>query len=323
MSDTLQHALEEQAVDYVFGHLDEAGRVEFVRAMERDSELIQLVAELSAAAAALSLSQAQSEVPPQVRDRLMQRLPSIVQERGVGVVAASSQARKPLNITSLIGWGMAACFLFYTVARTGSHYAELQRAQEQLAAQQQRSNAAIAEMKKEVEAQRVTADIVTDALATARKSVEAAKAQIKQVADQSRQLMAQKDAELAKVLAERDQFAASAKLANMQIATLQATIDDYKQGVAVVVWNAQKKEGLLKLERMPAIPANKDFQLWVVDPAYKTPVDGGIIKVDDKGFARVEFKPQLDVKSADKFAISVEKKGGVPVAEGPIVLLSN
>jgi hypothetical protein len=31
----------------------------------------------------------------------------------------------------------------------------------------------------------------------------------------------------------------------------------------------------------------------------------------------------LDVKSANKFAISVEKKGGAPVAEGPIVLLSN
>jgi len=126
MSDILQHPLEEQAVDYVFGHLDEAGRVEFVRAMEGDPALIHLVAELSAAAAALSLSQAQSEVPPQAWDRLMQRLPAIAQERGVGVVAASPQARKPINITSLIGWGLAACFLLHG----GSHRLALRRTAE-------------------------------------------------------------------------------------------------------------------------------------------------------------------------------------------------
>lgn len=321
MSDSPQHPLEDQAVDYVLGHLAAADQVAFVQAMARDAALEKLVSELSESAAAVAYDLPQQEVPAAARDIVLQRVRSVPQERGVAVVPRITM--KPASITNLIGWGVAACFLVYTVSRTSTHYADLQKAQEQLAAQQQRSNAAIAEMKKEVENQRANADIVKDALATARKSVEAAKAQVKEVADQSRQLMAQKDAELAKALAERDQLAASAKLANMQIATLQATIDDYKQGVAVVVWNAQKNEGILKLEKMPAIPANKDFQLWVVDPAYKTPVDGGIIQVDDKGFAKVEFKPQLSVKSADKFAISVEKKGGVPVAEGPIVLLSN
>jgi anti-sigma-K factor RskA len=109
----------------------------------------------------------------------------------------------------------------------------------------------------------------------------------------------------------------------MQIATLQATIDDYKQGVAVVVWNAEKQQGILKLEKMPVIPANKDFQLWVLDPAQKSPVSSGTVRVDDKGFAKVEFKPTIGITQADKFAISVEKKGGVAAPEGPIVLLSN
>ena len=321
MSELPQHPLEDQAVDYVLSHLAAAERVEFVQAMGHDEGLQRLVSELSESAAALIYKLPQQKAPSAARGFVLQRVQSVPQERSVAVVPRISM--KPANLTSLIGWGVAACFLIYTVSRTSTHYAELQKAQDQLAAQEQRSNAAIAEMKKEVEASRAAADIVKDALATARQTVEAAKTQLKVVADQSRQLMAQREAGYTKLLAERDQLLATAKLANMQISTLQATIDDYKQGVAVVVWNAQKNEGILKLEKMPAIPANKDFQLWVVDPAYKTPVDGGIIRVDDKGFARVEFKPQLSVKSADKFAISVEKKGGVPVAEGPIVLLSN
>lgn len=321
MSDMPQHSLEEQAVDYVLDHLASAERVAFVQAMEHDEALQRLVSELSESAAAIAYELPQQPSPAAARDFVLQRVQSVPQERGVTAVPQISM--KHAHITSLIGWGVAACFLIYTVSRTSTHYAELQKAQDQLAAQEQRSNAAIAEMKKEVEAKRAAADIVKDALATARQSVESARKQLKEVADQSRQLLAQREAEYTKLVAERDQLLASARLANMQISTLQATIEDYKQGVAVVVWNAQKNEGILKLEKMPAIPANKDFQLWVVDPAYKTPVDGGIIKVDEKGFARVEFKPQLSVKSADKFAISVEKKGGVPVAEGPIVLLSN
>jgi len=321
MSDLLQLPPEDQAVDYVLGQMAAAERVAFVQVMKRDEALQKLVSELSESAAAIVYELPQRVAPAAARDFVLQRVQSIPQERSVA--AAPLISMKPANITSLIGWGVAACFLIYSVSRTGTHYAELQKAQDQLAAQEQRSNATIAEMKKEVEAKRAAADVVKDALATARQSVEAAKTQLKEVADQSRQLLAQREAEYTKLLAERDQLLASAKLANMQISTLQATVDDYKQGVAVVVWNAQKNEGILKLEKMPAIPANKDFQLWVVDPAYKTPVDGGIIKVDDKGFARVEFKPHLSVKSADKFAISVEKKGGVSVAEGPIVLLSN
>lgn len=321
MSDSSQHPLGEHAVDYVLGHLDNAARVQFVHGMERDEALQKLVAELSDSAAAIVYELPQHKAPDAARDFVLQRVQNVSQERGAAIVPKTP--KKPVNITSLIGWGVAACFLVYTISRTSTHYAELQKAHDQLAAHEQRSNAAIAAMTKEIEAKRAAAAAAEDALATARQSVEAAKAQLKTVADESRQLMALKDAEYAKLLAERDQIAASATLANMQVATLQATIDDYKQGVAVVVWNAQKKEGILKLERMPAIPANKDFQLWVVDPAYKTPVDSGIIKVDDKGFARVEFKPQLDVKSADKFAISVEKRGGSTVAEGPIVLLSN
>ena len=134
-------------------------------------------------------------------------------------------------------------------------------------------------------------------------------------------------------LAERSKMADDLKLelaklteandsAKTQIAMLQSTVEEYKAGVAVVVWNPEKQEGILKLEKMPPIQTGKDYQLWVVDPARKTPVSAGVVRVDDKGFAKVDFKPVFDIKQATNFAISVEKEGGVQENAGPIVLLS-
>lgn len=110
-------------------------------------------------------------------------------------------------------------------------------------------------------------------------------------------------------------------LAQMRIATLQTSVDAYKQGVAVVVWDSEKHQGVLKLEKMPPVEAGKDYQLWVVDPKQPVPVDAGIVRVDGDGFAKVDFKPVTDVTDASKFALSVEKEGGVPKGEGPIVLI--
>jgi anti-sigma-K factor RskA len=69
------------------------------------------------------------------------------------------------------------------------------------------------------------------------------------------------------------------------------------------------------------VEPGKDYQLWVVDPKQPVPVDAGIVRVDSAGFAKVDFKPVTDVTDASKFALSVEKEGGVPKGEGPIVLI--
>jgi len=114
----------------------------------------------------------------------------------------------------------------------------------------------------------------------------------------------------------------AALLANMEIGTLQATLEEYRQGVAVVIWDESKQEGVLKLEKMPPLSAEKDYQLWVVDPSHANPVNAGVVRVNDTGFARIQFKPDALIQKAEKFALSVEKHGGVAVSEGPIVLLS-
>jgi anti-sigma-K factor RskA len=110
-------------------------------------------------------------------------------------------------------------------------------------------------------------------------------------------------------------------LSRMEIATLRSSLEEYKQGVAVVVWDSNKRQGVLKLEKMPPLDPQKDYQLWVVDTKNPAPVDAGVVKVDQSGFAQVDFKPVDPVSEATKFALSVERKGGVPRGEGPIVLI--
>ena len=109
----------------------------------------------------------------------------------------------------------------------------------------------------------------------------------------------------------------------MKIATLAAQNEAYAKGVAIVVWDAEKQRGVIKLTNIPRAAAGKDYQLWVIDPKYPQPVSAGVVPVGDDGLARVSFTPEHAIRSADKFAISIERAGGAPAPGGPIVMLGN
>ena len=103
---------------------------------------------------------------------------------------------------------------------------------------------------------------------------------------------------------------------------LASLLKNSPQALAVAVWNPDKQEGVLKVEKLPALATDQDYQLWVVDPQYPNPVDGGVFTVDAQtGEARFQFKSKQPVKSINAFAVTLERKGGVPKAEGPFVLL--
>ena len=109
----------------------------------------------------------------------------------------------------------------------------------------------------------------------------------------------------------------------MKIATLTAQDEAYAKAAAVVVWDAGKQRGIIKLHNFPRAAAGKDYQLWVIDPNYPQPVSAGLVRVGDDGAARVEFAPEHTVRSADKFALSIEREGGSPAGAEPIVVLGN
>ncbi len=110
-------------------------------------------------------------------------------------------------------------------------------------------------------------------------------------------------------------------LAQIHIASLSSKLESAPDANAVVVWDEKRQRGILKVTRLPRNDADRDYQLWLVDPRYKNPIDGGVFHVANKGSLRVPFQPASPVLGAKGFAISLERKGGVTKAEGPFVLL--
>jgi anti-sigma-K factor RskA len=111
-------------------------------------------------------------------------------------------------------------------------------------------------------------------------------------------------------------------LANLKITTLASMLKNSPQALAVAVWDPKLQEGVLNVQNLPALAANEDYQLWVVDPQYPNPVDGGVFTVEPAGGkARIQFKTNQPIKTVNAFAVTRERKGGVPKAQGPFVLM--
>jgi anti-sigma-K factor RskA len=109
-------------------------------------------------------------------------------------------------------------------------------------------------------------------------------------------------------------------LARVQIASLNSRLADAPNANAVIVWDESKQSGVLKVAYLPRNASDRDYQLWLVDPRYKDPVDAGIFHVADDSSLSVKFHPHATVRTAQAFIISLERKGGVSKVEGPIVL---
>ena len=92
---------------------------------------------------------------------------------------------------------------------------------------------------------------------------------------------------------------------------------------AMVAWESDKQTGVIRIVGMPAAGTGKDYQLWAVDADYKDPVSAGIVHVDPSGAAQVRFKTDAVTNRVKAFALTLEREGGVPKAEGPILLVGN
>ena len=90
---------------------------------------------------------------------------------------------------------------------------------------------------------------------------------------------------------------------------------------ATVAWQTGRQSGVIRISNLPAPEPGKDYQLWAVDAEHKDPISAGIVRVDKNGVAQVRFKPVDKVEHVKAFAISLEREGGVPKKEGPILLV--
>jgi anti-sigma-K factor RskA len=327
---------EELATLYALDLLEGAERASFEAELARSPELQGLVRELREATAALTHSAPAATPPEALKARVLSTISALPSP-------AAEQAeiiRPPLSIfRQVMPWAVAACFALFS-AYLGQQYLST------------RSELILQTQKEQVTALALRS---TEQQLAAERIVVGAQLQKtdKELAD-TRGLVAQRDGQLASLtqridtltgattqlgreLGDEKQKVATAQeritdlvdrlrlesdIANLKITALASRLDNSPEALAIAVWNPLKQEGILKVEKLPALDAGKDYQLWIVDPQYKDPVDGGVFTVDPvTGEARISFKSKQPVKSIGAFAVTLERKGGVPKAEGPFVLL--
>jgi anti-sigma-K factor RskA len=128
-------------------------------------------------------------------------------------------------------------------------------------------------------------------------------------------------AQTAKLTAEVAALKQQEQESQLQIATLQSKVWEYRKSEMLVVWDQKRNQGVIVLDKMPKVQSDQDYQLWVVDPNKPDPVSAGVVTVDSKGGVKTTFKPVEAVTGEAKFALSVEKKGGVPKSEGQLLMV--
>ena len=273
---------EELAALYALGLLEDQELARFQAELAHEPALRQLVAELAGTASQLAHTAPTAEPPAALKARLLARIAAD------GEPAAKSPASLLtfwLPLAGAAGFALVAVW-FAQLHIIGRGENSLLREQLALA------DASLRSARNQLEAERLLANRqLNDATKT--------------IANLDRQMREQGD------------------LARFKIATLASLLGNSPQALAVAVWDPNAQEGILSVEKLPALAADKDYQLWVIDPQYPIPVDGGVFSVDPQtGVARYQFKAGKPVKTVAKFAVSLERKGGVPKAEGPMVLIS-
>jgi hypothetical protein len=96
----------------------------------------------------------------------------------------------------------------------------------------------------------------------------------------------------------------------------------------VVIWDGARRNGLLRVSRLPEAAADRDYQLWLEGPGAPYPSDCGVFHGPRGGGDRgVPFNVNAPVGSGCRFILLEVKKGGaltLPEAQagGSIVLAS-
>ena len=105
----------------------------------------------------------------------------------------------------------------------------------------------------------------------------------------------------------------SNRLASFRIALLDSLLAAAPKTIAVSVWDNERQDGVFIVRNLKPLPSDKDYQLWIIDPKYPSPVDAGVFQVDAKGNVREDFRAKLPIQTANQFAVTIERKGGATV----------
>jgi len=94
-------------------------------------------------------------------------------------------------------------------------------------------------------------------------------------------------------------------------------------GHGSIIWDPDRKTAVLHVSNLPAVPENKDYQLWIMRG--QMPISAGIFTVVNgrEGGSSFLVGPLevVERKDIDAFAVTLEPKGGVPQPTGETYLL--
>ncbi|MEA3209188.1 MAG: hypothetical protein QOE70_2245 [Chthoniobacter sp.] len=304
----IDEASQDLAIQYVLGTLDTAGERAFEAELRADYDLLAFVNDLRESTALLALAAPAVLPPPHLRAKVLAIVPAAAAPPGPAL--ARHLAWLPWAIAASLAVG---CVILFS-ARERSR-AETQRG----LAQSERWRAEAESGRSEVEKSREEATKLREKIVF----LESQSAYLEKQTNLLKTEIAAVQAEPASLRNEIALLKGRDALAQIRIAALSAQVTRFAKAGAVVLWDSEKQRGIVKLVNLPKPEAGKDYQIWVIDPIYPTPISGGVVPVGADGAARVSFKPDQFIATPDKFAISVEKAGGATTVAGPIVFMGN
>lgn len=95
-------------------------------------------------------------------------------------------------------------------------------------------------------------------------------------------------------------------------------VEQHEESKAHVYWDTETKDVYVGVDQLPIPPENKQYQLWAIVDGQA--VDAGVFEVEKDTTGLQKMK---NIPKAEAFVVTLEKRGGVPVAEGDIYVMGN
>ena len=279
----IDERMEEQASLHVLGALTAAEAMEFKKVLQTNSALQAYVARLSVATGALAGAIPLNEPPPQLRAKILAQI-------GEPQKMLALPERKP-GFFNWWPWVAAACLVVLSLA-LATHSGWLKQQLTVALLRNHELDNVVATLQSETNTLQQT---VTTLLAS-QNDWQQMVGTLQSATNNLQQTVAA--------------LQATNRLATMKIAMLNSLLADAPTAVAVSLWDESKQEGVFVVQHLKSLPADRDYQLWVLENG-TTPVDAGVFRVDAEGSVRVEFKTKQPIKIAGKFAVTEEVRGGV------------
>jgi len=335
---------EAQASLYALGALPPEETLEFETALRSDLQLQLLVKELRGTASALVAALPQVAPPASLKQRILQALDGSEQRAEFSPVAPPAPG--PENAWMFwVPWALAACFAFLCVLLISLGHSLRQQAVQLQQDLNERTQQALQLQEQVNQLENTVGQATTnyqvrisEIQRQVLQRVEEINRQTAALTNQLQQQNAEARRQLGLVQTAADNLKREKRMLeealagvsngdkdrinSVRLAVLRPTATGPAGAIGASVWSSQDQRGQLVIENLPPLGPNQAYQLWLIDPKLAIPVSGGVLPADNAGGLRVQFTPEIRMDGAERFAVSIEPRGGSRTPSPRIVLTS-